>query len=166
MKIQVQELMNATCTSKDIGIGRNSHGLNHKGNRLITSRKAFLCPMRFPPLGFKVVKVDRIENLSLWRRYFNERELMKGQQHAPITPLKTERSWWYDQFHLDATVNEALLFHGTKASLVPLITLGGFEDRIAELGGYFGALLMPTLFDMFVRTLLICIRYDLVQFVE
>lgn len=90
-----------------------------------------------------MVKVCRIENLSLWRRYFNERELMKGQQHDPITPLKTQRSWWSDQFHLDPTVNEALLFHGTKAPLVPLITRGGFEDRIAELGGLFGPLLLP-----------------------
>jgi len=95
------------------------------------------------PVGFKVVKVGRIENLSLWRRYFNERELMKGQQHAPTTSLKTQRSWWYDDFHLDATVNEALLFHGTKAPLVPFITRGGFEDRIAELRGFFGPLLLP-----------------------
>jgi len=59
---QVQELMNATCGSKDIGIGINdSHGLNHKGNNFITSGMwSFSLRSTLSPLGFKVVNGEGV----------------------------------------------------------------------------------------------------------
>lgn len=60
MKKQVQELMNATCGSKDIGIGNDSHGLNHKGNNFITSGMSFSLRSTLSPLGFKVVNGEGV----------------------------------------------------------------------------------------------------------
>ncbi len=55
---EVQSVMTSTCISRHIGIGRDSHGLKHT--------------------GFKVLRVQRVENPVLWSKYQIEREAVRA----------------------------------------------------------------------------------------
>jgi len=118
LKNNVQSIMNKTCISSFIGIGRDSHGLQHK--------------------GFQVIRVQRIENQVLWRNYVHKRDLLstvktRNEVKVSFSP------WWMNYFQLHKESNEVILFHGTKSNITDFIVQQGFEERVAMDNGLFGA---------------------------
>eukprot|EP00808_Paulinella_micropora_P027496 g51334.t1 len=117
---EVQRLTTATCISQHIGIGRDSHGLKHK--------------------GFRVIKVQRLENLQFWSQYYIEREIVRANMprgQAEVTRVDTYSRMLWQQLQVDRGVNEALVWHGTKAEKREVICKQGLDERVAT-AGYFG----------------------------
>jgi hypothetical protein len=130
-KKRMQDLVDATCNSKELGKGRDSqnHGLTY--TRLV------------------VQKVTRVESPTPWRMYAAKREAMRNDllrvrvptidtfcdRHAP-SALRAE---------CDSTVNEKYMWHGTKPALddgtdlIEIIQKNGFDEHVGALGGFFGA---------------------------
>eukprot|EP00808_Paulinella_micropora_P021553 g62136.t1 len=120
LEAQVQELMKNTCISAYIGIGRDSHGLRHK--------------------GFRVVRVQRVENPQLWSKYQIEREAVRANMPRPpakVTLVDSYNGALWKRLQVDSGVNEALLWHGTKADLWEVIAKQGLDERLAG-NGLFG----------------------------
>jgi len=113
----IQHVLNKTCLSQFIGIGRDSHGLKHK--------------------GFEVLKVERIHNQSLWRNYIHKRDTLNSNKEREFINVETSDQWMETLLHPQA--NEVLLYQGTKSEIVDLIIKQGFEERIAKDKGIFGA---------------------------
>ena len=115
MRGDVQELLDKTCFSQYIGIGRDSHGLKHK--------------------RFVVEKVERIQRPRMWAIYASKREFVRSRYDidAQVSTL-TDLDWMTD---LDPSVNEKYLMHGTKPNAVETISKHGFEERISS-DGLFG----------------------------
>ncbi len=111
---EMQEVMSATCVPAHIGIGRDSHGLKHR--------------------GFKVVKVERIQSSRHWLEYASKKNFVRAKQDVeqPLV-VKTDRDW----MEIDRDVNEYYFFHGTKPEWVSVIKKHGFEERVAS-NGLFG----------------------------
>ncbi len=92
--------------------------------------------------GYRVLKVERIENIALWQRY----SLQRSQIHSamlsdqakglPITRTKLECDveWLRELTELNEVGNEVLLFHGTKPGVVDIIVKEGFDQRVASAG--------------------------------
>jgi len=116
-KNNIQELLNSTCFPQFIGIGKDSHGLKHK--------------------GFQVVKVERIENFMLWKNYTHRRDMI-ALQNAQVPPVNSKVQSvdpsWMNDLELFANVNEVFLFHGTSAKSIEHIAHQGLDDRIAKDG--------------------------------
>eukprot|EP00162_Nutomonas_longa_P005497 comp16153_c0_seq1/m.25494 comp16153_c0_seq1/g.25494 ORF comp16153_c0_seq1/g.25494 comp16153_c0_seq1/m.25494 type:complete len:217 (+) comp16153_c0_seq1:1-651(+) len=107
--------MTNTCVSAYIGIGRDSHGLKHK--------------------GFQVLKVERIQRPRHWFEYASKKNFIRSRLDVDREiPVKTTMEW---MTYLDADVNEVYLFHGTKPDFVEVIKKHGFEERVAS-NGLFG----------------------------
>ena len=119
-KQHVQDLMTNTCIKKHIGRGRDSHKLKHT--------------------GFRVTRVQRVENAMLWKKYHLEREAVVANMPRPPpqpTTVDTYHSDLWKELQIREDANEALLWHGTKASLSDLITKQGLDERTAS-NGFFG----------------------------
>ena len=89
-----------------------------------------------------VKRVQRIENVHLWRAYANKRDLMRRRsEDAPAVSVQslTQVEWTRD-WPLDAGVNEVfLMHHGTSVDAVERIVHDGFNERVGNLYGLFGA---------------------------
>lgn len=121
---RIQDLMMDSCKSHFIGQGRDNMGLTHK--------------------GYRVVKVSRIENPILWKRYVTQREavvanLPAGSIKHARTNVESWKSWQKRELAQHTPSNEAFFFHGTKPEIVDCITISGFDERVCSLGGLFGA---------------------------
>jgi serine/threonine protein kinase len=118
---EVQAVITSTCISRHIGIGRDSHGLKHT--------------------GFKVVRVQRIENPLLWSKYQIEREGVRANLPpggpSSATQLDCYSAALWKAFQIQIDVNEALLWHGTKPDLWDPISRQGLDERLAS-NGMFG----------------------------
>ncbi len=106
-----------------IGKGRDNLGLTHK--------------------GYRVVRVARVENPLLWKRYVTQREavvanLPAGTQRHTRTNVESWRPWQKRELAQHTASNEAFFFHGTKPDIVECITSTGFDERVCSLGGLFG----------------------------
>ena len=92
---------------------------------------------------FDIIRVFRIENWSLWRKYSDVTRLMKRDlaMHKIQVPVETAVSnplQSLQQLHqLDAAVNERYLFHGTTFEKALLIVQQGFDVRLSN-PGYYG----------------------------
>ena len=89
-----------------------------------------------------VSKVERIENTELWKLYSTKKSVMLGMSsgsgfgqggHSPkaVKPSGHEV--------IDQGCNEVWLFHGTQPDIAQLIAVRGFDERVAALGGLYGA---------------------------
>eukprot|EP00759_Apiculatamorpha_spiralis_P029870 PhF_6_TR31821/c0_g1_i1/m.47017 len=89
----------------------------------------------------QVARVYRIENHTLWKMYATRREVIREKNSQRTLDFEAERLPipLPPTGTLDATVNEAYLWHGTKPQVVRLITEGGFDERVCALNGLFGA---------------------------
>eukprot|EP00808_Paulinella_micropora_P027443 g36405.t1 len=120
LEAQVQELMTNTCISRYIGIGSDSHGLRHT--------------------GFRVVRVQRVENPQLWSKYQIECEAVRANMPRPpaqVTLVDSYNRALWKRLQVDFGVHEALLWHGTKADFCELIAKQGLDERLAN-NGLFG----------------------------
>jgi len=123
MKDKIQKLMDLTNKSEYIGETEDTIGWTHK--------------------KYIVEKVERIENENLWKKYSIQRDLMSSrpeQKCYEIIPnIETNsNNWEMDLSHLDSKINESYLFHGTSQFVSEIIKFQGFDERVANLQGYFG----------------------------
>lgn len=103
--------------------------------------------------GYQVIKVERIENHRLWRKYHEiRRDIIQNMQNLrakgyQIPDIKLEcYADWQENFGLLKEANEIFGFHGCPANAVDKIVSEGFDMRvsIAQLRenriayGYFG----------------------------
>lgn len=93
----------------------------------------------------KVVRVLRVENWNLWRRYAGYRGQMKSELHksgihpGPIEPPIPEALQAFPAQYggLDAGVQENYLFHGTCCETAVKVAMEGFDFRLSK-PGYYG----------------------------
>ena len=105
--------------------------------------------------GAQVVKIERVENHRLWKAYWHrKREMLEAHKAngvqvkklpdgalgraarwlGPGSPLDKE-----EDSLLEPGLNEHFLFHGTKREYADIIVNHGFDERLASLGGLYGA---------------------------
>lgn len=91
--------------------------------------------------GASVLRVEQTCNPLVWKDYERSKERMKqaGRDIARIVPGVPEALLtafpWIAQ-HLDSSINERLVFHGTTRDNLPAILAGGFNERFARTGLY------------------------------
>ncbi len=125
--------MNNTSEPSSHGIGADSHKIKFK--------------------SFKITKVERVENPSLWDKYALKRDdMLKStgtsspsspppshvnicQAHLLATFLKSEPRHTMHGLHTES-VGECYLFHGTSLTAVDAIVSTGFDPRLGR--GFFG----------------------------
>merc|ERR1712060_867494 len=93
----------------------------------------------------RVVRVQRIENCHLWRRYstYRSQMLTEMRQHG-VRPcsLDSVLPEVFEDFAmqfggLDTSVAETFLFHGTSFETAVKVALEGFDFRLSR-PGYYG----------------------------
>jgi hypothetical protein len=102
----------------------------------------------------KVVKVERIENLALWKAYHHRKAEMTDTHHAncvqasplspaavPIAPPSASQPAGVldEDGLLEPRLNETFLYHGTSHDVAGVIARHGFDERVAALNGLYGA---------------------------
>merc|ERR1719191_920467 len=97
------------------------------------------------------VRVWRVENPLLWKQFvlkaeeLHFRHQIHNKRCEPVSPPirqphvfsnidESPLDWSYDQ-----SLNEVLLWHGTKSCNIELIAKTGFDERVCRLSGMFGA---------------------------
>ncbi len=112
---KANELFQATNVAEYIGVGKDGAGLTHT--------------------GFKVIRVQRVENLPLWQRYSQYRNRVANSCPSN-TAVLTDGVLSHSSLIPDA--NEKYLFHGTSKEGAALIAKNGFETRNIARNGMFG----------------------------
>jgi hypothetical protein len=91
----------------------------------------------------RVVSVQRVENESLWQMYQLSRDILKKKIEAQgIHSLSTATNWQpviRSKTEMSTDINEFYLFHGTSSKRAQIICEHGFDERMAELNGLYGA---------------------------
>ena len=96
----------------------------------------------------ELAEAYRVENSAVWKRYAARREELRGGDGAGevrgVPDIATVRlagkaTPLLDMMQLDDAAGEAVLWHGTKPDIVPVIRDGGFDERFCALEGLFGA---------------------------
>eukprot|EP00802_Teleaulax_amphioxeia_P001877 Tamp_01879.p1 GENE.Tamp_01879~~Tamp_01879.p1 ORF type:complete len:1262 (+),score=324.47 Tamp_01879:258-3788(+) len=93
----------------------------------------------------EVMSIERIENECLWQMYQTRRGILKktlAARNCPVPRLSSKIGWQPDipsAKDLSADVNEFYLFHGTSSATAGIIAEHGFDERVANLGGLYGA---------------------------
>lgn len=83
-----------------------------------------------------VVKVERIENVNLWRKFWTRRmEIAHDLRAAQDVSDETLKQAEYQC----AFLNENYFFHGASPSVVSTIIHDGFDVRVSNLNGALGA---------------------------
>lgn len=131
MKAKMQHLIDGSCNRRTLGRGKDQ-----------------VEPGDYT--GLQVVKVEQIESPQLWMIYqLRKVKLVDDvlKKKCPETPspslAKTEIASydhsWMPKSGLLTEVNEVFLFHGTKPDIADKVIETGFEERLASLGGLYGA---------------------------
>ena len=95
--------------------------------------------------ALRVTRVERVENMTLWKNYQRERQALRerlSQHRARLQKLKDVPAvarLVNGERVLDAGTNEFWLWHGTKPPLADILATSGFDERVASLGGLYGA---------------------------
>eukprot|EP00802_Teleaulax_amphioxeia_P020330 Tamp_20608.p1 GENE.Tamp_20608~~Tamp_20608.p1 ORF type:complete len:317 (+),score=46.09 Tamp_20608:2-952(+) len=93
----------------------------------------------------KVVSVKRIENLGLWQKYQTQRAVLLKfleSNNSPVDNLSAKISWRPkigSAKDLSSKINEFYLFHGTSFKNAQIIAEHGFDERVSDMGGLYGA---------------------------
>jgi hypothetical protein len=90
----------------------------------------------------QVVTVERIENEPLWQMYQEKREyLRKMLPTHKFRELSTATAWQpaLETKDMSKDINEFYLFHGTSLAMARTIAEHGFDHRVAQMGGLYGA---------------------------
>jgi hypothetical protein len=120
-----QQLLDGTCRRNTLGAGRDQIIKSGKYDRLVFH------------------KAWRLENAKLYGLYAAHRDHQvtapKEQVYAQTHDLPTSQ-WMADEAGLRTKDrNEVYLWHGTKPEAVDIISHEGFDERVCNLGGLFGA---------------------------
>jgi serine/threonine protein kinase len=91
--------------------------------------------------GVTVLKVVRIENMLLWKNYCRKKAFMKELRRSQASWAAQPPSAGVSAEHtcLDREVNEFYLFHGTSHAVADIVAAAGFDERVANMGGLYGA---------------------------
>jgi hypothetical protein len=90
--------------------------------------------------GYRVTRVERVENPLLWHAYATNRQMMARVAAArgtapPELALETSRYHWVRKLDgYDRSVNESLLFHGTKYGVHEIVCETGLDTRTSARG--------------------------------
>jgi hypothetical protein len=89
----------------------------------------------------EVKSVTQVRNPLLWRQYVARRHELADFAWglAEPLPLRTWEPSLWDALKLQPAANEVLLFHGTKKRSAQVIHEQGFDERVANDRGLFGA---------------------------
>ena len=100
----------------------------------------------------KVLSVERVENLPLWKQYWHKKHELVDTHHAnnvhvkPLNPPvvhsgkgKGGAGLLDADGLLEPGLNEVYLFHGTTSEVADIITCHGFDERVANVSGLYGA---------------------------
>ena len=99
------------------------------------------------PLRFSLARVECVQNPWLWKRYCNQKtELREKWQNDKNgggglpERLESGRAGQHPfKDMLDEDCNELFLFHGTTSANAGLILHQGFNEKMAEMSGAYGA---------------------------
>jgi hypothetical protein len=91
----------------------------------------------------RVVSVERVENEILWQMYKTSRDILKktcaGQRIQSLTRTTKWQPAIPSQAELSTDINEFYLFHGTSSNIARTICEHGFDARLANDIGLYGA---------------------------
>lgn len=122
---QIDDFLSSNWDSQFIGRGRDGGGLRHK--------------------RFRLTRIWRVENGSMWKRYASARDVMEPSRGRPPFVNSVNNAELEREIGLDRTKREVLLFHGTTCGqggtpdIVSMIARQGFDERLANPSGMFGA---------------------------
>ncbi|KAG2382622.1 hypothetical protein C9374_005202 [Naegleria lovaniensis] len=127
MKDIIQELLDFTCRASTLGSGRDQQ-------------------VRMTYTQLVVHQIFRIENPTLFSLYSTRKQQLMAY-NDPANPIHVQThqvshsnaQTWIKQCGLDLSCNEVYLWHGTKPNVVKSITEHGFDERLSNLSGLFGA---------------------------
>jgi hypothetical protein len=96
---------------------------------------------------FRVTRVERVENVTLWRNYQRQKEALREQMlYNKCSPdMLLRRSESVQQYVgaqqrvLEAEINEFGLWHGTKPDVANTLATAGFDPRVSNRNGLYGA---------------------------
>lgn len=86
-----------------------------------------------------VTKVERIENTVLWKNYHHKKSTMAELARGSRDPDEVKPSGLLASEVIHRPLNEVRLFHGTAQATAQLIAKHGFDERLASMGGLYGA---------------------------
>eukprot|EP00299_Pterocystis_sp_00344_P000225 c10070_g1_i4.p1 GENE.c10070_g1_i4~~c10070_g1_i4.p1 ORF type:complete len:184 (+),score=35.03 c10070_g1_i4:218-769(+) len=112
----IQDMIEKTCESNYIGIGKDSHRLTHR--------------------SFRVKSVHQIQNPNLLRDYQHCKSQMGSRPSGCRQQLDvlTRKCALSKHSGLDQNVNEVYLFHGTRYTAVDKISKTLFRRKLIESG--------------------------------
>ena len=92
----------------------------------------------------QVVSVERIENEHLWQMYQTRRKILQKELavHSSSMPKLSSKTCKPDipsTTELVDSINEFYLFHGTSSKMAGIISEHGFDERVADMTGLYGA---------------------------
>ncbi|EFC39622.1 TCCD-inducible-PARP-like domain-containing protein [Naegleria gruberi] len=128
LKNTIQGVIDISCNSTTLGSGRDQQVRMNYSKMVVSS-------------------VSRIENASLFTSYKSRMNHLTSYQD-PLNSIqvqteqlaKTSKSFeWMKTVGLNGGMNEKYLWHGTKPEFISSISEHGFDERVASLGGLFGA---------------------------
>jgi len=98
---------------------------------------------RKDPAALEITHIDRVENYVCWKRYAFHRQSIRNK-YSQIELKNFKCSQYMQQYKmltplLDVTSNEYYLFHGTNEKILELLVKDGFDERVSNVGGMFGA---------------------------
>jgi hypothetical protein len=121
---QIDEFLSSNWDSQFIGRGRDGHGLRHK--------------------RFRLTRIWRVENGSMWQRYASARDVMDSCRGRPPFSDSVNNTELEREMGLDRIKREVLLFYGITCGqggtpdIVSMIVRQGFDERLASASGMFG----------------------------
>jgi hypothetical protein len=78
--------------------------------------------------------------MTLWLNYQRQKTALRERMHHHGTdPEQLHTDLLADERILDAKINEFGLWHGTKPETANILAVSGFDERLAELRGLYGA---------------------------
>jgi serine/threonine protein kinase len=90
-----------------------------------------------------VHRVERVENMVLWQRYQHQKQELhkKLKKHQPLQLAGRPKLPLLDicDRTIDQTANEFWLWHGTAPAVADILALEGFDERVANTNGLYGA---------------------------
>ena len=119
---------------------RESKWILDRVTKALNSTSHANCP---PSITWGVSKVFRVENKVLWQTYRGKCQHLLSKHQLMKTTInrygRYPRREIIPEAELDHNMNEAYLFHGTKPEYVAAIAETGFDERIANPHGLYGA---------------------------
>lgn len=91
----------------------------------------------------RVHKVERVENMTLWQNYQRQKQALneKLRKHKPAVLAGRSKLPYLLTCErvIDPVLNEFWLWHGTNPQTADILAKDGFDERVANMNGLYGA---------------------------